>query len=98
MAGSDLDALFQLPLDQFTAARNALIARLKKSRRAEDTQRVLRLHRTPIPAWAVNQLSWRHRPAFDRLLAAGERFRQAQAAQLAGKAADLRAPIEVNWR
>jgi hypothetical protein len=42
----------------------------------------------------ANQLYWRHRKDFDQLLEAGDRFRTAQAAQLAGKAADLRAPLD----
>jgi ABC-type transporter Mla subunit MlaD len=42
----------------------------------------------------VNQLYWRHRQAFERLLASGERFRKAQAAQLTGKASNLKAALE----
>jgi DNA repair exonuclease SbcCD ATPase subunit len=52
------------------------------------------LQKPPASAWAVNQVYWRHRKQFDQLLAAGERFRKAQASQLAGKAADLRAPLD----
>lgn len=94
MAAADLDDLFKLPLDQFTAARNALAASLKKAGRAEEAERVRALPKPPISAWTVNQLFWRHRTAFDRLIAAGERFRRAQASQLAGKKGDLRAPLE----
>jgi hypothetical protein len=95
MAGtSEIDDLFQLPLDQFTAARNALAATLKKKGRADEADRVKALAKPPVSAWTVNQLHWRHRKAFDRLMEACERFRKAQAAQLAGKAADLRAPLE----
>lgn len=93
-AASDLDGLFQLPLDEFTAARNALAAQLKKAGRAEDADQVKALPKPPISAWAVNQLHWRHRKPLDRLIAAGERFRKAQAAQLAGKSGDLREPLE----
>lgn len=93
-AASDIDGLFQLPLDEFTAARNALAARLKKAGRAEEAEQVKALLKPQISAWAVNQLFWKHRKGLDRLIAAGERFRNAQAAQLAGKAADLRAPLE----
>jgi len=39
-------------------------------------------------------LYWRHRRAFDQLIDAGERFRKAQGAQLAGKNADLRGPLD----
>lgn len=91
---SDIDRLFQIPLDQFTAARNALSARLKKAGRADEADQVRTLAKPQISAWAVNQLFWKHRRAFDKLIAAGERFRRAQAAQLAGKGDDLRAPLE----
>jgi hypothetical protein len=86
---SEIDALFALPLDEFTAARNALASLLKKEGRAGDAARVKTLEKPPVSAWAVNQLYWRHRDAFDRLLAAGKEFRKAQASQLSGKAANL---------
>src|SRR5262245_17737579 len=44
----------------------------------------------PVSAWAVNQLYWRHRDTFDRMLTAGARLRQAQASQLAGQVTNLR--------
>src|SRR5262249_45008010 len=44
-------------------------------------------------AWAVNQLYWRHREFFDRLIAAGETLGRAQASQLAGQTADMRGPL-----
>lgn len=91
---SDLDGLFQLPLDEFTAARNALAAKLKKAGRADEAEQVKTLAKPQISAWAVNQLYWKHRKGFDQLIAAGERFRKAQVAQLAGKSGDLRAPLE----
>jgi hypothetical protein len=91
---SEIDALFQLPLDEFTAARNALAAKLKKAGRDEEAAQVQGLAKPPIPAWVVNQLYWRHRKALDALLDAGERFRKAQASQLAGKSADMQAPLE----
>jgi hypothetical protein len=52
------------------------------------------LGKPSISAWIANQLYWRHRKAFDRLLAAGEQFRKAQAAQLAGKRGDLRGSLD----
>jgi len=90
----DIEGLYQLPPGEFTAARNALAAQLKKAGRAEEAEQVKALQKPSISAWAVNQLFWKHRKAFDTLLAAGERFRTAQAAQLAGKAADLRGPLD----
>ena len=90
----DLDALFALPLTEFTAARNALATRLKKAGETGDAERIKALVKPSVAAWAVNQLFWKHRIAFERLLDAGQRFRIAQTAQLAGKSADLRAPLE----
>lgn len=91
---SDVDDLFKLPPGEFTAARNALVARLKKSGRDDEAAQVKMLPKPPASAWAVNQVYWRHRKSFDQLLAAGEKFKKAQAAQLAGKAADLRGPLD----
>jgi hypothetical protein len=89
----ELDALFKLPLTEFTVARNALATRLKKTGRGDEAQRVKALVKPSISAWAVNQLYWKHRDAFDRLTATGERFTRAQASQLAGKNADTRGPL-----
>src|SRR5438874_1548022 len=88
----DLDALFQLPPTEFTAARNTLAARLKKTGRGVEAERVKALLKPSISAWAVNQLYWRHRHDFDGLIAAGERLRRAHTAQLAGEASDTRGP------
>lgn len=83
------DELYALPLQSFTAARNALAASLRKEGRAEEADRVRMLPRPSVSAWTVNQLYWHERPLFDALVAAGEKFRAAQQAQLAGKSADL---------
>ena len=89
----DLDGLFQLPLTEFTAARNALAERLKKAGRSDEADRVKALSKPTISAWVVNQLYWKYRDEFNRLTAAGESVRRAQALQLAGKAADMRGPL-----
>ena len=91
----DLDALFMLPLTEFTAARNALASQLKKSGRSNEAEFVKTLAKPPLSAWAVNQLYWRHRDAFNRLLDSGERFRQAQSSAGARKVADMRAALDV---
>jgi hypothetical protein len=85
----EIDALFQLSPPEFVSARNALAARLKKSGRDDLSSRVKSLAKPSTSAWAVNQLYWKHRDAFQKLLATGERFRQAQASRLAGRNADL---------
>src|SRR5262245_46377336 len=90
---SDVDELFKLPLGEFTAARNALAAQLKKAGRQAEADEVKALPKPSASAWVVNQLYWRFRPDFDRLLDAGERLRNAQAAQLTRGAADVREPV-----
>ncbi len=87
----DVDQLFKLQLAEFTAARNALATRLKQGGRANDANLVKTLTKPSVSAWAVNQLYWNHRDAFDSLLAAGRSFRKAQ---LAGKVADMRTSLE----
>jgi len=87
---SEVDALFQLALPEFTAARNALASRLQKAGDKEAAATVKSLAKPPVSAWVVNQLYWRNREAFDRLLTAGARLRQAQASQLAGHKTNLR--------
>jgi DNA repair exonuclease SbcCD ATPase subunit len=78
MLKDDVDALFELPLAEFIGARNSLAARLKKGGRADDANLVKALAKPSISAWAVNQLHWKHREAFDRLRATSERVRQGQ--------------------
>jgi len=87
---SEVDALFQLPLPEFTAARNSLASKLQKGGDKESAAQVKGLAKPPVSAWVVNQLYWRNRSTFDRLLTAGARLRQAQASQLAGQVTNLR--------
>ena len=82
----DVDELFKLPLVEFTGARNALAARLKKSGQANDANLVKTLAKPSVSAWAVNQLYWKHRAAFDKLLTAGQRLR--------GKVTDVRGALD----
>jgi len=87
----DVDALFRLPLAEFIGARKTLAARLKKDGRAADAEHVKLLAKPSISAWAVNQLYWQHREAFDRLIATGQRFHKAQTS---GKVANMREALE----
>ena len=84
----EVDALFKLPVGEFIGARNDLAARLKRAGHANDASRVKALAKPSVSAWAVNQLYWNHREAFDRLLAVGQRLSQTQAA--VGKPSDMR--------
>ena len=86
---NEIDALFRLPLAEFTGARNALAARLKKS--GADSSLIKALVKPSISAWAVNQLYWNQRDAFDQLIKSGERFHKAQTS---GKVADMRRAMD----
>jgi hypothetical protein len=95
MAKADLDAqidqLYQLPLDEFTAARNAL-AKDAGDRAAE----VKKLEKPNLAAWAVNQLYWRDRKAYDAVTKAAEKMRGAYKQMLAGKSTDVRGAEEIH--
>lgn len=84
----EIDALFRLSLAEFTSARNALAARLKKEKRDIDAERVKSVAKPPAPAWAVNQLYWENPQAIDQLLAVAKRVREAQTGRI--KNADVR--------
>ena len=78
-----IDRLYQLPLDEFTAARNAL---------AKETKRptIKDLEKPNVAAWAVNQLYWRHRADYDHLVKTAERLQGEHRKLLAGKSSDVR--------
>jgi hypothetical protein len=84
---TEVDELFKLPLGEFTPARNALAAQLKKAGRQAEASAAKTLAKPSVSAWVVNQLYWRHRGLFDRLIEAGDRMRRAQAGQIAGDSA-----------
>jgi len=81
---AEIDALFKLPLDEFTSARNALAAQLKKAGKQGDAKDVKALVKPSASAWVVNQVYWRHRGLFDRLIETGDRMRRAQVARGTG--------------
>src|SRR5829696_6504279 len=90
----DIDALFRLPLAEFTSARNTLAAQLKQQGRRNDADRVKLLAKPSISAWTVNQLYWDHREAFNQLMSTGKRLRPGQKLRLAGKVAGMRDSLD----
>ena len=82
MSTKEIDALFRLPLAEFTPARNALAAKLSKLGRAIEAKQVKALAKPPAPAWAVNQLYWQKPKAIDQLIEVTERVRKAQTGKL----------------
>lgn len=81
-----IDALYALPLADFTEARNALA----KSLTGEERAQVKRLEKPTVVPWAINQVYWHERTAWTRVMSAGRGLRAAQLAALDGKADDLR--------
>jgi hypothetical protein len=75
---AETDRLYQLPLAEFTAARNALAARLKSGGDKEQAALVRALPRPSIPAWAANQAYWAARVEFDALVLSTGRLQRAQ--------------------
>jgi hypothetical protein len=67
----EADRLYELPLEEFTAARNELAKRLGDAS-------IKQLRKPTVPAWAVNQLARRREVDVRRLLRAGEQLEQAQ--------------------
>ena len=89
---TQIDALYQRPLTEFTAARTALAKTL-----TGDTAREVRALKKPTAVpWAVNQLYWNARPAYDAAMKSGHALRTAQIATLKGKKADVRAATEAH--
>src|SRR5918996_2696403 len=80
----DVDALFALPPEEFTAARDELAKSLEERQAAKE---VKALRRPTTAAWAVNQTVRRHPDALERLLAAGREVRLAQRRAASGLSA-----------
>jgi hypothetical protein len=89
---TSIDDLYQQPLNDFTQARNTLA----KSLSGAEAKRVRALAKPTLVPWAVNQVYWRARGAYDRLMKSGERLRTAQIAALEGRNADVRAATETH--
>ena len=84
MSDEAIDQLYQLPLDEFTAARNALA-------RDKGDSAIKKLEKPTLPAWAVNQLYWRQRKIYDEVIKTSTQVRTAYKGMLGGKKADVKA-------
>jgi hypothetical protein len=92
----DEDALYGLPLEEFTRERDELAKSLRKEGDRDGAARVKALRKPTVAAWAVNQVARTQPKTIRELGDAGSALRDAQSAILAGKgdAADLRAATE----
>lgn len=86
----DSDHLYGLPLDEFTPARDALAARLRKEGDREAAAEVKKLRKPSLAAWAVNQVARRDHDDVKRLLDLREALEQAADASSLRGASDER--------
>jgi hypothetical protein len=74
----ELDALYQLPPDRFTATRNELAERLRADGQGEAAQQVKALRKPTAAVWLVNRLAREDELDVQRLLKAGESMTKTQ--------------------
>jgi hypothetical protein len=67
--------LHQAPLGDFVEERKRLGKELKAAGDKEGSQRLLKMPRPPISAWAVNQLYWTEQDLFESMLSSARRVR-----------------------
>ena len=70
--------LYAVPPEQFTAARQALVASLRKAGDAAGAAEAAAIKRPTRALWAVNQLARQDRTVVARLIDAAERLKMAQ--------------------
>ena len=81
---NEIDQLYQQPPGEFTAARNALAGRA-----GAGAAEIKKLQKPNTAAWAINQLYWKQRRVYEKLLTAADRLRAAHGKRLAGEKADV---------
>jgi hypothetical protein len=77
-------SLFEVPLEEFTAARNALSRKLHDSGNVEEAKRIGGLRKPSKALWLINQLTRRAPRELQALIDATRRIRNAQQKGLAG--------------
>lgn len=75
----ELDRLYALPLNDFTAARDELAKRLRAEGERDLADEVKALRKPSVSVWLVNQLAREREMDVKRLLKAGEALGKAQA-------------------
>ncbi len=85
MPTDEADALFALPVEGFTKARDELARRLKQEGDEQAAASVKALRKPSVAAWALNQVARSRTEDVEALLQAGEEVRTAQQATLSGK-------------
>ena len=78
------DQLYAVDLDAFVAERTRLARELRDAGDRAGAERVAKLKKPTVAAWALNQLARQRRRDIDLLLDAGHRLRQAQEGVVGG--------------
>lgn len=73
----EIDRLYTVLPEDFVTARSELVKRLRAEGNREEAERVTKLRKPTIAAWAMNQLSRKEKRKLRGLLSAGERLREA---------------------
>jgi len=93
-AKDDTARLYGLPLDEFTAERDALAKKVRAAGDRDEADRVKKLRKPSVPAWAINQAARADKKATRALIKAGAALAAAQEATLSGKRSpDLRKAV-----
>jgi hypothetical protein len=85
----ELDRLYQLPLNEFTAGRDDLTKRLRAEGENERAQEIKKLRKPTAAVWLVNQLAHERPLDVQRLLNAGESLTKSQAQAAAGESSQF---------
>jgi hypothetical protein len=81
---AEIGRLYELRPEEFVAARDEFGRRLREAGDRAAAERVRRLRRPTVAAWAVNQVARRQPELVAELLEAGDKLRQAQRRALSG--------------
>ena len=81
---TDVDALYALPLEEFTPARDAAAKEIRKAGDRETAAIVAKLSKPTPAAWTANQVAREQPELIAALLEAGDAVREAQEAALSG--------------
>lgn len=85
-----IGALYRLPLDEFTAARDKIVKELRGEGDKDGASAVKALKKPNVAAWALNQLAHNHAKALEQLFDVTAKVRDAQRKVMSGRKADLR--------
>jgi hypothetical protein len=95
MADDELDSLYSVPPDAFTAQRATLAAKAKERGDAAAAKRISAARKPTTAAWVVNRLALQHQDTKQRLSDLGDRLRAAHASMDGDAIRDLSA--EQHW-